>query len=218
MCNGAERGTGSRGGWHGVRLVCRTLGTLTETSASVALTSVQVRRGMWVGIKKRASAHRAYRSPGISIAHGPGWAEHDRRDTYFIKQARMSLADAVSLRLCQEHGHGDCCTRCSHSIYESIRRLSGSADIIDDQHLTVPEVFGIDMHIVLDIRRQFIVTCYMCPFAAAVHLYAVETVDGTRHLAEQFRKPFPASYMSTSSAGWYADNDCFRKIHGSQCP
>ena len=46
--------------------------------------NVQVRRGVRAGHKKTgALPHRAYRSPGISKAHGPGWAGYDRRDTYF---------------------------------------------------------------------------------------------------------------------------------------
>lgn len=46
--------------------------------------NVQVRRGTRVGHKiTGALPHCAYRSPGISKAHGLGWAGYDRRDTYF---------------------------------------------------------------------------------------------------------------------------------------
>ena len=37
-------------------------------------------------IDNGALPHRAYRSPGISFAHGSGWAGHDRRDTNFYFQ------------------------------------------------------------------------------------------------------------------------------------
>ena len=37
-------------------------------------------------IDNGALPHRAYRSPGISFAHGSGWAGHDWRDTNFYFQ------------------------------------------------------------------------------------------------------------------------------------
>ena len=90
---------------------------------------------------------------------------------------------AVTLCLGEEHGHGDCSTSCLHSCYECSRRLPCGVDIIDDQDFTATEVFCIDMHIVLDIRRQLMVTSDMCPLAATADLYAVEAVYGSRQPA-----------------------------------
>ena len=66
------------------------------------------------------------------------------------------------------------------------------------------------MHIVLDIRRQLMVTSDMCPLAATADLYAVEAVYGSRQVAEDVREPFPASDIRISSAGRYAYNDSIR--------
>ena len=53
---------------------------------------------MRVGHKKNgALPHRAYRSPGISKAHGPGWAGYDRRDTYFTQGPRYGLFQTLYL-------------------------------------------------------------------------------------------------------------------------
>jgi hypothetical protein len=61
-------------------------------------------------IDNGALPHRAYRSPGISFAHGSGWAGYDRRNTYYTGSGIRTFSDPVPLRLGEEHGHGDCCT------------------------------------------------------------------------------------------------------------
>ena len=89
----------------------------------------------------------------------------------------------------------------------NIARAACGVYIIDDQDFTATEVFCIDMHIVLDIRSQFIVTSDMSPLAATAYLYAVEAVYGSCQPAEDVRETFPASDIRISSAGRYADND-----------
>ena len=69
-------------------------------------------------LENGALPHCAYRSPGISKAHGPGWAGYDRRNTYYTGSEIRTFSDPVPFCLSEEHSHGDSCTCRFHSCYE----------------------------------------------------------------------------------------------------
>ena len=116
-----------------------------------------------------------------------------RRDT--IGAIPKHSAGAVLLCLGQEHGHADCCTCSLQCCSKSVRGLSCGVDIVYEQDFPAIEFLCIDVHLVLDVVREFVLASDVSPLAASADADVLEAVLCTRHFGEEVRESLPSAYV-----------------------
>lgn len=120
---------------------------------------------------------------------------------------RFLLLQGKKPRFCKVEGHHDGAASSLQRTDEGLRRTTCRIDIIDDNDLTPAEVIVVDMHVVLDIRRQLIFTSDVGTLTAAANGHALEAVLGAGQAAKHFREPFPAPDVGHLRAGRDTDDD-----------